>query len=306
MSYLKLMSDDGEIVVDILREILGDEKQHYESKGQISFNCPNCDEERNKGNLEINYFLHVYKCWSCGDVDNMKGPLGKFIDIYGNKKQKKVYKLLQPEEFKPKEVKKPKLKLPDSFTTFKESSLVYPVRKQAHNYLKNRGITDEIIEKYNIGFCDNGSHAGRIVVPSFNSSGNLNYYIARSWNPTTRAKYKNPESSKDEIIFNEPLIDWNKDIFLVEGVFDSFFLDNSIPMLGKHMSQLLFTTLYEKAKGSITIALDGDAFDNAVKLYHELNGGSLWGRVKIVKLPLDKDVCDLRGQINEYYIQIKN
>jgi hypothetical protein len=77
-------------------------------------------------------------------------------------------------------------------------------------------------------------------------------------------------------------------------------------MLGKHMSQLLFTTLYEKAKGSITIALDGDAFDNAVKLYHELNGGSLWGRVKIVKLPLDKDVCDLRGQINEYYIQIKN
>jgi len=300
------MSDDKEILLDILYEILGEPEKVYDSKLQYGYNCPECGSEQRKGNLEVSLEKHLFHCWSCGDVNGMKGPLGKLIDNYGNKKQKKVYKLLQPEEFKPKEVKKPKLKLPDSFTFFKESSLVYPVRKQAHNYLKNRGITDEIIEKYNIGFCDNGSHAGRIVVPSFNSSGNLNYYIARSWNPTTRAKYKNPESSKDEIIFNEPLIDWNKDIFLVEGVFDSFFLDNSIPMLGKHMSQLLFTTIYEKAKGNITIALDGDAFDNAVKLYHELNGGSLWGRIKIVKLPLDKDVCDLKGQINEYYITIKD
>jgi hypothetical protein len=51
--------------------------------------------------------------------------------------------------------------------------------------------------------------------------------------------------------------------------------------------------------------LDGDAWDNAIKLYHELNGGNLYGRIKIVKLPLDKDIADLRGQINEYYIEIK-
>jgi len=300
------MSNDNEIIVDLLREVLGDEKQHYESKGQIAFNCPNCDDDRNKGNLEINYFSHVFKCWSCGEVDNMKGPLGKLIDSYGNKKQKKIYKLLQPQEIKPKEEKKLKLKLPENFTLFKDSSVVYPVRRQAYNYLKNRGITDEIIEKYKIGFCDNGSHASRIVVPSFNSKGELNYYIARSWIPNTKAKYKNPEAAKDQIIFNENLIDWSKDIYLVEGVFDSFFLDNSIPMLGKHMSELLFRTVYENSKGDIIIALDGDAFDNAVKLYHELNGGSLWGRIKIVKLPLDKDVCDLRGKINEYYIQIKD
>lgn len=301
-----LMSNDNEIVVDLLREVLGDEKQHYESKGQIAFNCPNCDEERNKGNLEINYFSHVFKCWSCGEVDNMKGPLGKLIDSYGNKKQKKIYKLLQPQEVKPKEEKKSKLKLPESFTYFKDSSSAYPIRRQAYNYLKTRGITDQIIEKYKIGFCDSGSHASRIIVPSFNLKGELNYYIARSWVPNTKAKYKNPEAAKDQIIFNENLIDWSKDLFLVEGVFDSFFLENSIPMLGKHMSELLFTTIYEKSKGFITIALDGDAFDNAVKLYHELNGGNLWGRIKIVKLPLDKDVCDLRGNINEYYIQIKD
>jgi hypothetical protein len=52
--------------------------------------------------------------------------------------------------------------------------------------------------------------------------------------------------------------------------------------------------------------LDEDAWTNAVKLYHELNGGMLWGRIKIVKLPEDKDVCDLKGEINDYYIEIRD
>ncbi len=38
------MSDDGEILVELLREVLGDEHLHYESKGQISFDCPECDD----------------------------------------------------------------------------------------------------------------------------------------------------------------------------------------------------------------------------------------------------------------------
>ena len=300
------MSDEKEILVELLREILGDEKMHYEHRGQISFNCPVCDEDRNKGNLEVNYLQHVFKCWSCSETNGTHGSMGKLIDLYGNKKHKKVYKLFQPEDTKPKEKPKQKLRLPESFTLFKDSNPIYPVYKQAYNYLKTRGITDEIIEKYSIGFCDNGSHAGRIIVPSYDIEGELNYYIARSWDPKSRAKYKNPQAEKDKIIFNQHLIDWKKDVYLVEGVFDGFFLPNSIPMLGKHMSELLFNTLYDKVKKNIIIALDGDAFDNAVRLYRELNGGKLYGKIKIVHLPKDKDVCDLKGQIDEYYIQIKD
>jgi DNA primase len=299
------MSDDKEILLEILYDILGDEKLHYESKGQISFDCPICDEDRHKGNLEVNYFEHVYKCWSCGDENNTKGPLGKLIDNFGNKKQKKIYNLLQPEQHKPKEKRKDRLRLPEGFTLFKDSSLVYPVRRQAYNYLKQRGINDDIIEKYGIGFCDQGKFSGRIIVPSYDSKGELTYFIARSWDPNTRAKYKNPEAEKDIIIFNESLIDWSEDIFLCEGVFDSFFLPNSIAMLGKHMSELLLNTLYEKAKGNIIIALDGDAFDGALRLYEELNGGTLYGKIKVLKLPEDKDVCDLKGQIDEYYIDMR-
>ncbi len=284
------MEDDGEIIVELLQDLFGKEKQHY----------------KNKGNLEINYNQHVFKCWSCGDVNEMKGPLGKLIDQYANKKQKKIYSVFKPEETTIKEVKKPKLRLPESFVKFSDSSPIYPVRRQAYNYLQSRGIGDDIIEKYGIGFCDTGSHSGRIVVPSYDNNDELTYYIARSWDPRSKSKYKNPEAEKDKIIFNERLIDWNKNIYLVEGVFDSFFLDNSIAMLGKHMSDLLFNSIYTKSNGFIIVALDGDAFKDAVKIYRTLNGGKLYGKIKILKLPEDKDICDLKGKIDEYYVNIKD
>lgn len=296
--------EENDAIVELLEDLLGDHGLHYPNKGQISFNCPVCDEDRNKHNLEINYVNNVYKCWSCGDVDGTHGSLGKLFDKYGNKKLKKLYNVLKPETVQPRQKRTKKLTLPEGFTLFTESSPVYPVRRQAYNYLKSRGITDEIIKKYNIGFCDRGSHTGRIVVPSYNSEGELNYYVARSWDPMSRAKYKNPQDEKDKIIFWENLIDWNKDVYLVEGAFDGLFVENSIPMLGKHMSELLFETIYTKAKGDVIICLDADAWDNSVKLYHELNGGELWEKIKLIKLPDDSDIADLRGEIKDEYYRI--
>jgi DNA primase len=298
--------DEFDTIVEIISEFLGEPKKVYENTSQVSWNCPVCDEGGNKGNLEVNIEKSLFHCWSCGDYEGTHGSLGKLFDKFGNKKQKKLYQVLKPETIIKREKKKKTLKLPDRFTQFKDSSKIYPIRRQAMNYLNGRGITDDMIERYGIGFCDNGDHAGRIVIPSYNKKGELNYYIARSWDPMSRAKYKNPEAEKDKIIFWENLIDWNKDIFLVEGAFDGLFLNNAIPMLGKHMSELLFETIYMNAKSNIIICLDADAWQNAVKLYHELNGGELWGRIKLVKLPDNKDIADLRGEIkDEYYHIIK-
>jgi DNA primase len=297
--------DENDALIELLEDVLGDHGLHYPNRGQISFNCPICDDERNKYNLEVNYFNNVYKCWSCSDSEGTHGSLGKLFDKYGNKKNKKLYNILKPETVQVKEKKLPKLRLPDGYKKFSEVSPVYPVRRQAMNYLKNRGITDEMVEKYQIGFCDTGDHNGRIIIPSYNKKNELNYYISRSWDPNSRYKYKNPIAPKDEIIFWENIIDWSKDIYLVEGVFDGLFLPNSIPMLGKHMSQLLFEEIYNNAKGDIVICLDADAWSNASKLYHELNGGSLYGRIKIIKLIDDKDVCDLKGQIDDFYFKMR-
>ena len=69
--------------------------------------------------------------------------------------------------------------------------------------------------------------------------------------------------------------------------------------MGKFLSDMLWETLYDKAKGRIVICLDGDAWEDAKKIYFKLSGGKLKGRIDIVKLPLDKDLGDLRGQIPE-------
>jgi DNA primase len=304
------MVDEVEVLVELLSDVLGAPHQHYESKGQISFDCPVCAAEKGlengdgKGNLEINYSRHVYKCWACGETLGTQGPLGKLFDKFATKKQKKVYELIKPEELKQEEKKKVRLRLPQGFTTFKDSNPRFIPHIEAYNYLKSRGITDEIIEKFKIGYTATGDYAYRIVVPSYDTEGILNYFVARAWVPK-KMKYKNPPVPKDEIIFNEGALDWKKDVYLCEGVFDSFFLPNPIVMLGKKMSKLLFETLYLKAEGNIIICTDGDAFTDGLKLYHELNGGKLYNKIKLTKLPADKDVCDLRGQIDEYYYEIK-
>ena len=120
------MSEEIEVLVELLTDVLGKPRQHYESKGQISFDCPVCADEKGldggdgKGNLEINYSKHVYKCWSCGETLGTQGPLGKLFDKHATKSQKKVYNLIKPEELKQQEVKKNRLRLPEGYTSFED------------------------------------------------------------------------------------------------------------------------------------------------------------------------------------------
>ena len=84
-------------IPNILSSFLGDIKKHSETNHQLAYNCPACDENREKGNLEINYNLGVYQCWSCSETNDMKGPIPKLIKKYGNPKILKEYLLCKPE-----------------------------------------------------------------------------------------------------------------------------------------------------------------------------------------------------------------
>jgi DNA primase len=303
------MTEENEVVIELLTEILGDSKMHYDSKGQISFDCPVCAAEKGlegdgKGNLEVNYFRGVYKCWACSETHGTQGPLGKLIEQFGTKNQRKIYDLIRPQEEGAREKPKIRLRLPEGYTKFKDSNIRFIPHREAITYLYSRGITDEMIEKYDIGYTVKGEYAYRVIIPSYDMDDNLNYFVSRAWVPN-KMKYKNPSVPKDEIIFNESRINWEENVYLCEGVFDAFFLPNPIPMLGKMLSNNLFEKLYDRAKGEIHICLDGDAWDNALRLYHNLNGGKFYNKVKILRLPKDKDVCDLKGNIEQYYYEIK-
>jgi hypothetical protein len=295
---------DINIVIDILEQILGDHHIHNDSKGQISFDCPVCSHEikgldhgDNKGNLEVNYKLGVYKCWSCGETHETHGSIYKLIRKYGTKKHLSVYELLKPDDLSITKNYQRITSLPKDFIAFSNASEGFKLThhyKRAFNYIKKRNITLEMCKKHNIGFAYQGEYAGRIIIPSYDYEDDINYFVARDYFENTKMKYKNPELQKEIIIFNENLINWDEEIFLVEGAFDSIFVNNSIPLLGKVLGEHLHSIIYEKAK-KVTIVLDGDAWADSVKLYHKINSGNLFGKIWLVKLPINKDIADLKG-----------
>lgn len=300
-------------IVEILEDILGDYRLHNDYRGQISFDCPVCSYEikgldygDGKGNLEVNYKQNVYKCWVCAETHDTHGSLFKLVKKFGTPKQYKNFVLLKPDyDENDNRPKYKKVRLPKEYISFKNPTLglkLTPQYKQAYNYIKGRNITNEIIEKYDIGFCYQGEYENRIIIPSYDSEGEINYFIARSYLSKTKMKYKNPQVDKESLIWNEDKINWDQRVYIVEGAFDSIFLPNSIPMLGKFMTKKLYNTLYDNAK-EIVIVLDGDAWEDAVKIYHKLNCGKLMGKIWIVRLPIDKDIADLQGDLSNFEIK---
>lgn len=293
--------EDNPLLLELLQDVLGEVNSHYPNKGQISFDCPVCsydikglDRGDGKGNFEVNYNQGVYKCWACSETYATHGSLNKLFLKWGNKRNKSTWKLIGGDFIKIQKRKYEDVTLPEEYIPFNKGNKLTIPYKEAYNYLRKRNIGNEIITKYSIGYTTEGKYRGRIIIPSFDKSGEINYFVSRSY-VGHKNKYKNPEAEKDKIIFNEHHINWNEDVYLVEGVFDMFFINNSIPVLGKNVSDKLWNKLYDYCKKNIIICLDGDAWQDAQQLYRKLDGGKLIGRIKLIKVPKDKDVGELGG-----------
>ena len=60
-------------------------------------------------------------------------------------------------------------------------------------------------------------------------------------------------------------------------------------MLGKILHDNLKNKIYEKANAEIVIVLDGEAFDDAIKIYKTLNIGKLKNKIKLCTPPYNED-----------------
>ena len=259
----------------------GNEQAHH---------CPFCNHHKKK--LQINLDTQRWHCWVCDskgrsiqsllrklNVDIR--DLNRLKDIYGEDD----YTLVEKDEYVAK------LQLPSEFKQlhFKPKGF-QPEYNQALNYLKERGITQADIVKYNIGYCSEGLYFGRIIVPSYDENGDLNYFVARSYYKEERMKYKNPPVNRDVIVFDNQ-INWNEPIILCEGVFDSFSIKrNCIPLLGKFLLSKLKNKIIDKGVKEVTIMLDSDAIADSTKHtdYFLKNG------IKVRNIiPTDKDAGEM-------------
>lgn len=280
-------------LIDIFSDFLGEPRKHNEEKGQIAYDCPSCALEKDlggatdgKGNLEINYKKGWYKCWACEVKSGTKGVVPKLIRQYGNDTLLKKYKILNT-GYTFETDDKPVIyteTLPKGFMKLNEMNSGARGYTDAIKYLKQRRICDKIINKYNIGFINSGLLANRVVIPSYDLTGEVNYFIARAYFNWVRPKYLNSETPKQEIIFNESLINPYSTIYLVEGPFDSIVLPNSIPLLGLFLSDKLYWYLQNNAKADVVVILDGEAREEVISVYKKLNTLYLFNRVKVVFL----------------------
>ena len=147
--------------------------------------------------------------------------------------------------------------MPQGFTSLNnEPSLS---ASPALNYLKRRGVTEADILYWKMGYCMEGRYAKRVIVPSFDVNGDLNYFIARAFSSDPR-KYLNPPCSKD-VVFNELYLEWDTDLIITEGVFDAIVAGpNAVPILGSTLrpNSKLFMKIVQNDT-PVFLALDPDA-----------------------------------------------
>jgi len=257
-------------LVYLMDSVLG--KGKPTSKGNRSYHCPECKHHKLK--LEINLEEHSshfqsYQCWVCGFKGKKLTTLFKKIGADSDKVNELRLLVKSASKETKITVETKKAILPDEFI-----SLINPPSsissKHALHYLKNRGITREDIIKYNIGYCEFGRYANMIILPSYNSEGNLNYFTARNFDKNASVKYRNPDVTRD-IIGLELFINWNTPITLCEGMFDAIAIKrNVIPLLGKTLQPSLMKKLINSSVNKIYIALDKDAIKQALNFCEQL------------------------------------
>ena len=240
----------------LLKKALG---RCWTNDEEHQFHCPKCNHHKLK--LSVNIEKGVFKCWICDYSGTKISPLiRRFAPSYyadwrlleGEVDLDKYDTIFADEVELPPQI----IDLPENFQTLtgKKTRL----KQKPLNYLYSRGFTDTDILNWKIGFCDFGEYQDRVIVPSFDIEGNVNFFIARSYTDDWM-KYKNPKVSKD-IVFNDLNVDWDNDIILVEGVFDAMKCKNAIPLLGSTLREnsLLFQKICEK-RPNVYLALDEDA-----------------------------------------------
>lgn len=124
------------------------------------------------------------------------------------------------------------------------------------DYFRSRGVTEEQIEKWGLGFVEKGALAERVFVPIADEDGALRMYAARSILPehnvpppyppkVSRARWSysmHPIEFRDPVWFGQRFWTGGKDraVVVVEGVFDALRLDREFPGISVAAYHLTF------------------------------------------------------------------
>lgn len=284
-------------IVNLLNRVLKSQGQELTKENEYMWWSPFVNHHKPK--LQVNIKNGKWHCWVSGQGGHNLFQL--FKKVKATKKQYQELNELSDNfsfEYVPTKQENKEVKLPDEYKPMWTKSNS-PTYKHALKYLQSRGVSQDDMIKYSIGYCEDGLYSNRIIIPSYDNEGQLNFFIGRDIFDS-KLKYRNSPTPKDIIGF-ELFVNWEEPILLVEGALDAITSKvNSIPLFGKTIMNNLKRKILEKKVKTLYVALDNDAVKDSMKIVEELMNEGI--KVHMIKLT-EKDPNDIGY---EKFTDIKN
>ena len=243
-----------------------------------------------------NEFFH---CWVCG----MRGKgLAYFFKKYKPRFYEAASSIFEKKVKEKKEDELPPVALPEGFSLLATiGRRADPDLKACRNYIFSRGFSEKDLWYFRLGAVSSGRHRRRVIVPSFDSEGVLNYFTARAIVEEAGRKYVNPRVKRSEVIFNEINIDWSDELTIVEGPFDLMKANqNCTCLLGSSLTEKHF--LFQRIvanKTPVLLALDPDAKKKTQDIAKLLNSFDV--DVRVADVSPFSDVGEMNiGEFEKY------
>ena len=223
--------------------------------GVYNFRCPYCGDSQKHKNKARGYIYqnkadYNFKCHNCGMTRSftyfLKDRDRPLYDEYVMERYKEGLTgkgTVTPEpKFIFSQPKFRKKDICDELVKISELNTTHRAKK----YLINRGINEDTLSK--LYYCpnfkewtnkhkkifDNTKHDDqRIIIPLRHSDGQLFGYQGRSLDPTSKMRYITVMLDEDAPkLYGLEKINTKKPIYILEGPFDSLFVENSVAMCG--------------------------------------------------------------------------
>ena len=221
-----------------------------------NFRCPVCGDSQKHKNKARGYFYAVkvntnFKCHNCGASFSFNNFLKQFDSSLHKQYVMEKFKegfaggrnfVVEEPEFLFTQPKFRKKDICDELVKISELNTTHRAKK----YLINRGINEDTLRelyycpnfkewtnKHKKTFDDTKNDDQRIIIPLRYPDGQLFGYQGRSLDPMTKMRYITVMlDQKAPKLYGLEKINTQKPIYILEGPFDSLFVENSVAMCG--------------------------------------------------------------------------
>lgn len=241
-----------------------DQEESITKGDEVVFICPKCEHRKPK--LCVNLKIDWFHCWVCDWKGKNLIPL---LRLRGNTPELQEY--IKEIDDAPAPVVQERTydrpSLPPGFRSLSRPSRS-PYYTAAMAYLTGRGLGTDDILRWKLGYCDEGEYKGRVIIPSFDEHGELNFAVGRTYYGHPRS-YLHGELNKD-IVWNDYMVDWDRPVVVTEGPFDAFKAeDNVVALQGSIMGKELFKKIVTTGV-DVHFAMDTDAFQKQLNIIQRL------------------------------------